>query len=125
MDVKQKVTAVEKLASLDVWDLAAAISGLRNRLGRTQEGMARDLGVPLSSYVRWEKARSEPGGIILVKMLQLCPDLDSLRTFGVDLGRLGLKSAVNSDEKPGRLPEPDDTRPAATYADGRLKPRHR
>ncbi len=68
---------------LDVGTLASAITGLRKAMNETQEGMARRLGCPLSSYVRWEKGRSEPGGLWVLRMLQLCPDRQVMERFGM------------------------------------------
>jgi transcriptional regulator with XRE-family HTH domain len=78
MHVNQKV-------NIDVRVLSEAIRNLRQALGETQDNMARRLGYPLGSYVRWEKGRAEPGGRALIKILNLCPDLETLRAFGVNI----------------------------------------
>ncbi len=98
----------------DVKIISDAIKSLRDRLGETQEGMARRLGCPLSSYVRWEKGRSEPGGMWVLAMLSLCPDADCLRAFGLaaqplkspilslkSLGARGLGEPVKKDGRQG------------------------
>jgi transcriptional regulator with XRE-family HTH domain len=53
---------------------SAAIKALRDRLGKTQAGMAQLLNVSLRTYDRWEAGDSSPRGDVLVRMMDLCPD---------------------------------------------------
>lgn len=61
--------------------LATAIRTLRERLGDTQEGMARRLGCTLSGYIQWEKGRRIPGGDWLLRLMALCPDEETRNLF--------------------------------------------
>ena len=61
--------------------LSAAIRQLRQALGVTQEGMARQLGCTLSGYIQWEKGRRVPGGEWLLKLMALCPDAETRSLF--------------------------------------------
>ncbi len=62
-----------------------AIRVLRERLGESQEGMARRLECTFAGYQSWELGRRNPGGKWLVKLLALCPDSSTRMLFG--LGR--------------------------------------
>ena len=64
--------------------LPAAILSLRKKLGRSQWTMTLLLGCGPGSYKRWEKGRSVPPGNIVIRMLNLCPDNESVRMFGLD-----------------------------------------
>ena len=46
-------------------DIKVIVCGLRDALGLTQEGLARELGVTVSTVFRWEKGRSRPSGLAL------------------------------------------------------------
>jgi transcriptional regulator with XRE-family HTH domain len=61
--------------------LPTAIRELRQALGVTQEGMARRLGCTLSGYIQWEKGRRVPGGEWLLKLMALCPDVETRSLF--------------------------------------------
>jgi transcriptional regulator with XRE-family HTH domain len=61
--------------------LSKAIRELRQALGVTQEGMARQLGCTLSGYIQWEKGRRVPGGEWLLKLMALCPDDETRSLF--------------------------------------------
>jgi putative transcriptional regulator len=54
-------------------DLATVVRELREALGLTQEGLARELGVTVSTVFRWEKGRSQPSGLA-------CRALERLRS---------------------------------------------
>jgi transcriptional regulator with XRE-family HTH domain len=74
--------------------ISGAIRGLRERLGGiSQDAMARRIGCTVSAYVQWEQGRRVPAGDWLLKVLQLCPDADSLRTFGIDCSQLKSQPA--------------------------------
>lgn len=64
-------------------NLASAIRALRETIGLTQEGMARELECTLSGYRKWESGVALPGGGYLIRMLQLCPDAQTLAAFGI------------------------------------------
>ncbi len=61
--------------------LSTAIRALRERLGETQEGLARRLGCTLSGYIQWEKGRRVPGGDWLLRLMALCPDEETRDFF--------------------------------------------
>lgn len=65
-------------------NVGTAIRSLRDKIGETQEGMARLLGCTLSGFRKWESGVSLPGGGFLIRMLQMCPDAASLASFGVE-----------------------------------------
>lgn len=62
-------------------DLAAAIRGLREALGRSQEVMAGMLGCALPAYQKWEMGSLIPGGEWLIRLLRLCPDEETRNAF--------------------------------------------
>ncbi len=62
-----------------------AITGLRERLGFTQEQMARELGCTLRGYVSWERGERVPSGDWLLKMMRLAPDGETLAAFGLQV----------------------------------------
>lgn len=45
------------------------IKSLRSRLGLIQEDMAREVGVAVSTYVRWELGLHAPGGLAVRRRL--------------------------------------------------------
>lgn len=76
-------------------DLAAAIRGLREALGRSPEVMAQILGCTLPAYQKWEMGLSTPGGDWLIRLLQLCPSEETRNAFRIRSERRGA-----SREKP-------------------------
>ncbi len=70
-----------------------AILSLRQKLtlfeGKkvSQDEMARRIGCPVRSYVRWEMGEVIPSGDWLIKMMRLCPDAPSLAAFGLDISQ--------------------------------------
>jgi len=62
-------------------NFSGAILSLRQRLGKTQEGMARLLGCNLRAYQRWERGTNAPRAQWLVKIQSLCPDEETRRLF--------------------------------------------
>ncbi len=64
-------------------DLATVVRGLREALDLTQEGLARELGVTVSTVFRWEKGRSRPSGLA-------CQALERLQA------RIGLQRSGTS-----------------------------
>ena len=69
--------------TLSETDIAAAIRGLRDALGRSQEVMARMLGCSLPAYQKWELGTLLPSADWLIKMLQLCPNEDTRNAFRI------------------------------------------
>lgn len=55
----------------------------------TQLDLAARLGpkVRERDIQRWESGEVAPRALILIKMMQLCPDLESLAAFGIDVGK--------------------------------------
>ena len=83
---------------------AEAVRRLRAVRGISQDGLARLLDVSKGAIQLWEAGDTDPGGGHLIKMLQLCPDADSLRAFGIDVDRLagpGGGQVVKPAEEPG------------------------
>lgn len=70
-------------------DLAAAICGLREALGRSQEAMAGMLGCALPAYQKWEMGVIVPGGEWLIRLLRLCPDEETRNAFRIRAERRG------------------------------------
>ena len=70
--------------------ISAAIKTLRNKLGKTQAGMARLLGASLRTYDRWEAGDSVPRGNTLVKILALCRDNETKVLFDAAAGSSSL-----------------------------------
>ncbi|MGH9377903.1 MAG: helix-turn-helix domain-containing protein [Terriglobia bacterium] len=64
-------------------DIAAAVRGLREALGRSPEVMAQILGCSLPAYQKWEIGSVVPGGEWLIRMLRLCPDEDTRNAFRI------------------------------------------
>lgn len=64
-------------------DVAAAIRGLRDALGRSQEVMAELLGCSLPAYQKWEIGSVVPGGEWLIRLLRLCPDEETRNAFRI------------------------------------------
>jgi len=91
-DVKHKMLMTED-------SFSEAILALQSRLGQTQEGMARLIGCTLGAYSKWVRGERVPGGEWLIKMLQMCPDENSLAAFGV--------RHHGSDKSPTRAGSPD------------------
>lgn len=64
-------------------DLAAAVYGLREALGRSPEVMAQILGCALPAYQKWEMGSAVPDGEWLIRMLQLCPNEETRNAFRI------------------------------------------
>lgn len=79
-------------------DIAAAIRGLREALGRSQEVMAEILGCSLPAYQKWEIGSVVPGGEWLIRLLRLCPDEETRNAF-----RIRAERRSGAREKPGLL----------------------
>ena len=73
-----------------------AILSLRRDLRLTQEQMARRLDCKLRGYQRWERGVTVPSGYWLLKILELCPDVEAFAEFGLDIAGLGSKIASTS-----------------------------
>ncbi|MGH9453140.1 MAG: helix-turn-helix domain-containing protein [Terriglobia bacterium] len=69
--------------TLSETDIAAAIRGMREALGRSQEVMARMLGCSLPAYQKWELGTLVPSAEWLIKLLQLCPNEDTRNAFRI------------------------------------------
>jgi hypothetical protein len=64
-------------------DLAVAIRGLREALGRSPEVMAQMVGCGLPAYQKWELGSAMPGGDWLLRLLQLCPNEETRNAFRI------------------------------------------
>ena len=64
-------------------DLPAAIRGLREALGKSEESMARIVGCSLPAYQKWELGSLVPNAEWLVRILQLCPDEETRNAFRI------------------------------------------
>jgi hypothetical protein len=67
----------------------AAILSLEAKLGERPEGMVHRIGCSFGAYKLWVRGDRIPGGEWLIKILNLCPDAESLAKFGLDITRLG------------------------------------
>lgn len=86
--------------------LATGIKSLRSKLGWTQMRFARELGIEsVRTISAWENGESPPSGDTLLKMLQMCPDGDSLREFGIDCSQFNKKpESADNQRKSGKAP---------------------
>ncbi|MGH9354263.1 MAG: helix-turn-helix domain-containing protein [Terriglobia bacterium] len=64
-------------------DIAAAVRGLREALGRSPEVMAEMLGCSLPAYQKWEMGSVVPDGEWLIRLLRLCPDEETRNAFRI------------------------------------------
>ncbi|MGH9432683.1 MAG: helix-turn-helix domain-containing protein [Terriglobia bacterium] len=64
-------------------DIATAVCGLREALGRSQDVMAQMLGCSLPAYQKWETGTLVPSAEWLIKMLQLCPNEETRNAFRI------------------------------------------
>src|SRR5689334_22421555 len=71
---------------------AEALKNLRRRMrgvdhkGRalmSQKELAKMAGCELDSYRQWEQGRVSPSAEGLIKVMRLCPDMESLALFGI------------------------------------------
>jgi len=63
--------------------LPTAILALRKKLGLSQWEMHFKLGGHSSIYANWERGRTIPSGIVILMLLRLCPDAETLANFGL------------------------------------------
>jgi DNA-binding transcriptional regulator YiaG len=63
--------------------LPSAIRALRKKLGLSQWEMHFKLGGHSVVYGNWERGRSVPSGIVILMLLRLCPDAETLANFGL------------------------------------------
>ncbi len=68
--------------------ISSAILPLRKKLKKSQWQISCELACSSSSYVRWETGHSLPSAPALIKLLNLCPDEESLAKFGLDCSKL-------------------------------------
>jgi len=101
--------------------LTSAILSLRQKLGTTQEEMARQIGCTLAAYQRWETGKRTPRGDWMLKILVLCPDEETRAAFFVDIREVGSK--IPSISRPGLAKvEKEAPRPGGMRADARIVP---
>jgi hypothetical protein len=89
--------------------ISSAILSLQQKLGQTQEAMARQLGCTLGAYSKWVRGERTPNGRWLLGLLALCPDNESRRAFGLEFGSFDLTSARRGETSiynDGDLPAP-------------------
>lgn len=87
-------------------DLAAAIRGLREALGRSTEVMAEMVGCSLPAYQKWEMGLAIPEGEWLIRLLRLCPNEDCRNAFRI---RAERRSRTRAELPQGPL-SPSDRR---------------
>lgn len=110
-------------------NIGAAIFALRERLGETQEGMARHLNCTLSGFRKWESGVAIPGGAYLIKMLQMCPDQETRSLFGIEPVGYGRPEAATKVPLTSvatdsiLISKPNLTRRGAGH--GRIKPKYK
>ena len=61
---------------MDFKDISKVIRQLRDKLGLSQENLAKELGVSFSTVNRWETGKSEPRGRAEEKILELIEKAD-------------------------------------------------
>jgi transcriptional regulator with XRE-family HTH domain len=91
-------------------DLASAVRGLREALGRSAEVMARILGCSLPAYQKWELGSAIPSGEWLLRMLQLCPDEETRNAFRIRAERRGAAREKSEMQRTGRLTQEERQR---------------
>jgi transcriptional regulator with XRE-family HTH domain len=92
-------------------DLAAAIKGLRQALGRSPEVMAAILGCSLPAYQKWEIGSAIPAGEWLIKLLQLCPDEETRNAFRIRAERrTALREPSRNGDRPMELLNEEERR---------------
>ena len=69
---------------MDFKDISKVIRQLRDKLGLSQENLAKELGVSFSTVNRWETGKSEPRGRAKEKILELIEKAD------IDINELSL-----------------------------------
>ncbi|HUY15100.1 MAG TPA: helix-turn-helix transcriptional regulator [Terriglobia bacterium] len=89
--------------TLSETDIAVALRGLREALGRSQDVMAQMLGCSLPAYQKWEMGTLVPGGEWLIKMLQLCPDEETRNAFRIRAERRASNRQKIEPHPAGRL----------------------
>lgn len=65
-----------------VVDFPAGLKALRDKLGLTQEALAKRLGASVGTYRKWEGGDFNPSGPWLIKILEACPDDETRALFG-------------------------------------------
>jgi transcriptional regulator with XRE-family HTH domain len=63
--------------------IANGIKRVRFKLAESQAGMARRLGCSVSGYAKWERGVSVPLGDVILKIVQMSPDPETLAAFGI------------------------------------------
>jgi transcriptional regulator with XRE-family HTH domain len=110
----------EKVAGIKI-GVVSALQLLQERLGETQEGMARRLGCTLGAWSKWVRGENTPRGIWMLQILALCPDEETHDAFFVDIGEVGSK--IPSISRPGLAKvEKEAPRPGGMRADARIVP---
>lgn len=87
--------------------ISLGIVRLRKDLGFSQDRMARELGCTVSAYQQWEQGRRLPGGEWLLRLLQMCPDRESLKAFGLQVpedGKNDARKILNVEAEMGKGP---------------------
>jgi DNA-binding transcriptional regulator YiaG len=79
---------------------SSAIKSLRSRLGKTQEVMARLVGITLRGYLAWERAEAEPRGRHLLRLIQVCPDAEARASLGLEIYPPTVEGAAANVSKP-------------------------
>ena len=103
--------------------LTSAILSLRQKLGTTQEEMARQIGCTLAAYQRWETGKRTPRGDWMLKILVLCPDEETRAAFFVDISQASSKMAASPrPEVP--IVEKEAPHPGGARASGKLASRY-
>ncbi len=67
--------------------IACGIKALRKKLGLTQCEMALRARISERSLRRYEKKEVIARGMPFLRVLRLCPDAESLRVFGINVGQ--------------------------------------
>jgi len=112
----------EKVAGIKI-GVVSALQLLQERLGETQEGMARRLGCTLGAWSKWVRGENTPRGIWMLQILALCPDEETHDAFFVDIGEVGSK--IPSISRPGLAKvEKEAPRPGGARASGKLASRY-
>jgi len=85
--------------------MAIAFATFRQRIGKSQEGLARELGCSSGTVSRWERGKRTPGGKWFQKLLALWPEeAQGLLTFKSEISN--LQSPAPAKAMARKLPAP-------------------
>jgi transcriptional regulator with XRE-family HTH domain len=104
--------------------VALAIRALQERLGLTQEAMARRLGCTLGGYGKWIRGQRIPQGQWMLKLLALCDDEETRELFRAAGGEVAPRGQASPLAPKARAKFRYDIDRTGTEKGGHLPPRN-